>query len=168
GWTRHLLGVQLCLNGLNMLFNILFVVGYDFGVRGIALGTVAAEWATLFFAAYLLVKKLEIDVLGSRFRHLRRQVFDRSKLKALIVVNGNIMIRTLAQLTGFAWFANQGADFGDQVLAANHVLLQFVSLSAFFLDGYAHVAEMLTGKAFGAEDNAYVMEQVRHSSILAG
>src|SRR5690606_1880483 len=60
GWTRHLLGVQLFLNGLNMLFNILFVVGYDFGVRGIALVTVAAEWATLFFAAYLLVKKLEI------------------------------------------------------------------------------------------------------------
>jgi len=70
-------------------------------------------------------------------------------------------------LSGFAWFANQGSKFGDQILAANHVLLQFVSLSAFFLDGFAHVAEMLTGKACGARDRTLFIREVKHSSILA-
>ncbi len=168
GWTKHLLFVQLFLNGLNILLNVLFVVGYDLGVRGIAFGTVIAEWSTLFFASYLLLKKMQLQGFSHRLQQLRSRVFNKEKLIALFKVNGDIMIRTLALLSGFAWFANQGADFGDQVLAANHVLLQFVSLSAFFLDGYAHVAEMLTGKAFGAKDKAYFIEQVRHSSILAG
>ncbi len=168
GWTKHLLFVQLFLNGLNILLNVLFVVGYDLGVRGIAFGTVIAEWSTLFFASYLLLKKMQLQGLFHRLQQLRSRVFDKEKLIALFKVNGDIMIRTLALLSGFAWFANQGADFGDQVLAANHVLLQFVSLSAFFLDGYAHVAEMLTGKAYGAKDKPYFIEQVRHSSVLAG
>lgn len=167
GWTKHLLVVQLFLNGLNILLNILFVVGYDFGVRGIALGTVLAEWSTLFFASYLLIRKMQLGYPVFRFRQLRLHIFNRAKLVALFKVNGDIMIRTLALLTGFAWFANQGAEFGDQVLAANHVLLQFVSLSAFFLDGYAHVAEMLTGKAYGAKNRKGFVQQVRHSSVLA-
>ena len=168
GWTKQLLIVQLFLNGLNILLNVLFVVGYDLGVRGIALGTVVAEWSTFFFASYLLIKKMQLGHPARRFRQLRARVFNKAKLIALVKVNGNIMIRTLALLTGFAWFANQGADFGDHVLAANHVLLQFVSLSAFFLDGYAHVAEMLTGKAYGARDRVSFVLHVRHSSVLAG
>lgn len=168
GWTKHLLFVQLFLNGLNILLNVVFVVGFDFGVRGIALGTVLAEWITLFFASYVLIRKMQLQSLRQRLQELKSRVFHKEKLIALFKVNGDIMIRTLALLSGFAWFANQGADFGDPVLAANHVLLQFVSLSAFFLDGYAHVAEMLTGKAYGAKDKAYFTQQVKHSSILAG
>src|SRR5690606_1907360 len=168
GWTKHLLFVQLFLNGLNILLNILFVVGYDLGVRGIAFGTVIAEWSALFFASYLLIKKMQLQTLFHRLQQLRSRVFDKEKLISLFKVNGDIMVRPLALLSGFAWFANQGAVFGDQILAANHVLLQFVSLSAFFLDGYAHVAEMLTGKAYGAKAKAYFIEQVRHSTILAG
>lgn len=168
GWTKHLLLVQLFLNGLNILLNVLFVVGFDFGVRGIALGTAIAEWTTLFFASYLLIRKMKLAHLWERIQELQMLVFNKEKLIALFKVNGDIMIRTLALLSGFAWFANQGADFGDEVLAANHVLLQFVSLSAFFLDGYAHVAEMLTGKAYGAKNKTYFIQQVKHSTILAG
>src|SRR5690606_4307226 len=83
-------------------------------------------------------------------------------------VNSNIMIRTLALLSGFAWFANEGAKFGDYTLAANHVLLQFVTLSAFFLDGYAHVVEMLAGKAFGAKNKSLFILHVKQSTVLAG
>jgi len=168
GWTKHLLFVQLFLNGLNILLNVLFVVGFDLGVQGIALGTVIAEWTTLFFASYLLIRKMRLAHLWERIQELQVRVFNKEKLIALFKVNGDIMIRTLALLSGFAWFANQGADFGDEVLAANHVLLQFVSLSAFFLDGYAHVAEMLTGKAYGAKNKTYFIQQVKHSTILAG
>src|SRR5690606_20284416 len=58
--------------------------------------------------------------------------------------------------------------FGDITLAANHILLQFVSLSAFFLDGYAYVVEMLTGQAFGAKDKNRFIRAIRDSSQLAG
>ena len=168
GWPRPLLIVQLFLNGLNILLNVWFVVGLDFGVKGIAMGTLIAEWSTLFFAGYLLLRKMNFGPVLQRFRQLRERVFDKEKLLSLLRVNADIMIRTLALLFGFAWFANQGAAFGDTILAGNHVLLQFVSLSAFFLDGYAHVVEMLAGKSYGAGNKKEFSRQVRHSTQLAG
>lgn len=168
GWTRHLLWVQLFLNGLNILLNIMFVVGLNLGVKGVALGTVIAEWLALFFALFLLLRKMDIRNPIHRFQQLQLAIFNRLKLISLFRVNTDIMIRTLALLAGFAWFANQGAQFGDPILAANHVLLQFVSLSAFFLDGYAHVVEMLTGQAYGRRKKACFKQAVQSSTILAG
>lgn len=168
GWTRQLLLVQVFLNALNIILNITFVVGFDMGVEGIALGTVIAEWTSLFFASYLLFKKLGIKNPYNRYLELQAKILDKEKLIALFRVNSDIMIRTLALISGFAYFANKGAKFGDSILAANHVLLQFVSLSAFFLDGYAHVVEMLSGRSFGAKDRDGFIEQVKQSTILAG
>ncbi|MEO5789100.1 MATE family efflux transporter [Gelidibacter sp.] len=168
GWTKRLLWVQLFLNGLNIVFNITFVVGFGMGVKGIALGTVLAEWLTLFFAGYVLFHKLGLNRPLARAKELKTQILYPSKLIALFKVNSDIMIRTLALLSGFGWFANQGAKFGDHTLAANHVLLQFVTLSAFFLDGYAHVVEMLAGNAFGAKDKLAFTSQIKQSTVLAG
>src|SRR5690554_7516515 len=168
GWTRQLLVVQVFLNVLNILLNITFVVGFDMGVEGIALGTAVSEWITLFLASFLLFKKLGIKTPYNRFLALKSRILNKEKLIALFKVNSDIMIRTLALISGFAYFANQGAKFGDTILAANHVLLQFVSLSAFFLDGFAHVAEMLSGRAFGAKNKTIFIREVRHSSTLAG
>src|SRR5690606_24196641 len=92
GWTRQLLVVQLFLNGLNIGLNVLFVVGFDFGVKGIALGTVLAEWATFFFASVLLSRKMQLGSFFERFRQLRDRVFDRQKMVSLLRVNGDIMV----------------------------------------------------------------------------
>lgn len=168
GWTKQLLLLQLFLNGLNVLLNLLCVLVFEMGVKGIALGTLLAEWSTLCFGLYMVLRQLGIHQVKERIGILWQQIMDRAKLISMVRVNSDIMIRTLALLSGFAWFANQGAAFGDTTLAANHVLLQFVSLSAFFLDGYAHVAEMLTGKAFGARDVRTFSREVRDSSRIAG
>jgi len=168
GWTKQLLWVQLVLNGLNILLNLLFVVGLDMGIKGIALGTLIAEWVTLFFAWYLLTKNLNLHHPWQRLKELWNRIIDRAKIIAIFKVNADIMIRTFALLSGFAWFANQGAIFGDTTLAANHVLLQFVSMSAFFLDGFAHVSEMLSGKAIGAKDKQGFIKQIKDSTQIAG
>ena len=77
------------------------------------------------------------------------------------------MLRTLLLLAGFAWFTNQGAKFGDEVLAANHVLLQLVSFSAFVLDGFAFATESLVGRAEGAGDPGLFDRALRLTSELA-
>lgn len=167
GWTTHLLWVQLLLNGLNMGLNVLFVLGLGMGVKGIALGTVLAEWTALVFAFLLLLPKMGINQPWQRAKALHQRVFDKVRMLALFQVNRDIMIRTLALITGFAWFAKQGANFGDETLAANHILLQFVSLSAFFLDGYANVAEMRVGHAYGAKDKIRFKREVTDTTVLA-
>ena len=77
------------------------------------------------------------------------------------------MIRTLLLVFSFAWFVRQSAQFGDDVLAANHILLQLISFSAFFLDAYAYVTEALVGEAAGAKNGRRFDEAVRKSSELA-
>lgn len=168
GWTKELLWVQLLLNGLNIVLNVFFVLGMDLGIKGIAWGTLIAEWTAFLFAAHLLIQKLNLQDLLSLIQKYWHQIIHKEKLTALFKVNADIMIRTFALLSGFAWFADQGAKMGDVTLAANHVLLQFVSLSAFFLDGFAHVSEMLSGKALGQKNKTEFMRQFKDSTQLAG
>lgn len=166
--TSKLLMVQLFLNGLNIGLNLLFVLGLGWGVKGIALGTIIAEWMTFGLASWIVFRSLKLMDQPVEFFWPWQQVFVKAKLVAMLKTNSDIMIRTLALLSGFAWFADQGAKFGDVTLAANHILLQFVSLSAFFLDGYAYVVEMLTGQAIGAKDKKGLIRDIRDSTQLAG
>ena len=89
-------------------------------------------------------------------------------LRQTMRANADIAIRTLALLFGFTWFTDQGARFGDTVLAGNHILLLFVSFSAFFLDGFAFAAESLVGRAVGARQRVAFEHAVRVSTLLAG
>ncbi len=168
GWTKELLWVQLLLNGVNIFLNVFFVVVFDLGISGIALGTLLAEWLALFYAWHLITRKLELKQPLQSLKSLWQQIINRTKIVAIFKVNIDIMVRTFALLAGFAWFANQGAIFGDTTLAANHVLLQFVSLSAFFLDGFAYVSEMFSGKTIGSKDKDGFLKQLKDAMQLAG
>ena len=168
GETRKLLMLQLFLNGLNILLNLFFVIVLDFGVKGIALGTVLAEWSSFFMGLWMVRKTLNHLLADVSDKFNWKVLLEKQKFIEMMLVNGNIMIRTLALLFGFAWFTNRGAGFGDGILAANHILLQFVSLSAFFLDGYAYVVEMMAGKAIGARDERKFSTELKLANQLAG
>jgi MATE family multidrug resistance protein len=79
----------------------------------------------------------------------------------------NILIRTFALLLGFGWFTRAGAQLGSDTLAANHLLQQLISFSAFFLDGVAFVTETFVGRAIGAKDVALLRIAVYRSSVVA-
>lgn len=168
GKTKELLWVQLLLNGVNIGLNILFVVGFYMGVKGIALGTVMAEYVALIFAWLLLANRLAINNPIQQIKLLWTEIIDRLKVLSMFKLNADIMIRTFVLLAGFAWFADKGAQIDDTVLAANHVLLQFISLSAFFLDGFAYVVEMLSGRAIGQNNKREFIRQLKDSSVIAG
>ena len=168
GRTRALLAIQLFLNGLNIILDIYFAGILNLGAKGIALGTLIAEWTSGLVALALIYKVL-------RSRHQDQtpfwswpQIADPHKIRLTLAANTDILVRTLTLVFGFAWFINQSARFGDTTLAANHILLQLVSFSAFFLDGYAFVAEALVGRAFGARQREQFRRAVVLSSQLAG
>lgn len=168
GRTGLLLRTQIVLNGLNIVLDVLFAGVLGWGVRGIALGTAMAEWITLVLALGLAYQML-------RDRHEDAEPFwpwarivDADRARKTLGANADIMVRTLALLGGFAWFTSQGARFGDTVLAANHVLLQLVSASAYLLDGYAHATEVMVGRAMGARTRDALDRAVRAATELAG
>jgi MATE family multidrug resistance protein len=89
------------------------------------------------------------------------------QLKRTIAVNGDIMIRSLALIAVFVWFMSQGARQGDVVLAANSVLMQFITVAAFFLDGLAFATEALVGRAVGSAHRAGLTAAARMTTLWA-
>ena len=167
GKSRTLLVVQLFLNGLNILLDIWFAGILGWGASGIALGTVIAEWATVLFAGLLTYKTLsDRKILAEEFWP-KTKIMDWSALLKTISSNVDIMLRTLILVFSFAFFTNQSAKFGDTILASNHILLQLIAFSAFFLDGYAFVAEALVGNALGAKRGDVFDLAVRRTTVLA-
>ncbi|MEN1956195.1 MATE family efflux transporter [Luteimonas changyuni] len=167
GRSRELLFVQLLLNGLNAGLDVWFAGALGMGARGIGLGTAIAECLTCVVAIIVVLRVL-------RARHRDHAPFlqwariaDMDRVRQALAANGDILVRTLCLLLAFGWFANAGARFGDVTLAANHILLQLVSFSAFFLDGFAFVAEAQVGAAWGARDRRRFRRAVRLTSELA-
>ena len=164
--TRYALAIQIWLNAVNIISDIVFVVGFGWGVQGVAMGTVLAEVTALVFASGIVLY-LWRQRYGKTVSLDYRQIFEFGAVKRMLGVNRDIFLRTMFLLVGFAWFTGQGAKFGDITLAANYVLLQFLNFSAFFLDGFAYAAESLVGHAFGTGQRNRVQRTVRLSMHLA-
>ncbi|PCD02607.1 MATE family efflux transporter [Sphingomonas spermidinifaciens] len=152
GRTRAALGIQLILNLANVALTTWFVWALGWGVRGVGLATAAADWIAVVAA---------LGVTRSGWRGEAARLFDRAALARLFAVNRDLMIRTLALLALFAWFTNAGARLGAETLAAQQVLMQFVAVSAFVLDGFCFTAEARVGAAIGARDRAGMLRAVR-------
>jgi len=156
--TRAVLVLQVWMNGVNVLLSILFVLGFGWGVNGVAFATFLAEWSGLAMGLYLCRAAFRVP----DWRDWAR-VFERVKLVRMARVNTDILIRSLLLEMIFLSFMFLGADFGDVTLAANQVLLQFLHITAYALDGFAFSAEALVGQAVGARAVAVL----RRASVVA-
>jgi MATE family multidrug resistance protein len=150
GRTDIGLVLQLILNLSNMVLDGLFVLGFSWDVRGVALGTLIAE--CLAATIGLLIALRHLRSVGGGWS--RDRLFDSARLRRTIAVNGDIMLRSLALVSVFVWFMSEGAKQGVVILAANAILMHFISVGAFFLDGMAFAAEALVGRALGASQRA--------------
>lgn len=155
--TRAVLVLQVWMNGLNILLDLWFVLGLGWGVGGVAVATLIAEWSGLALGLWLCRAGLAGHVLTDRAR-----LFDREKLGRMMRVNTDIMIRSVILQGAFTSFVFLGARFGEVTQAANQVLLQFLEITAYALDGFAFAAEALVGQAVGAGSRA----GFRRASIL--
>lgn len=165
GHTKALLIVQIFMNGSNILLDIYFAGVLEMGASGIALGTAIAEWTSLCLAMFLVIRILKQRSNAELIPWQRLK--DLTALRRTFSVNRDIMIRTFLLVGSFAWFVRESAQFGDSQLAANHILLQFISFSAFFLDAFAYIAEALVGEALGSQDMSGFDQAVRLSTELA-
>ena len=143
--TRAVLVLQLWMNGLNIILDLWFVLGLGWGVAGVASATLIAEFSGLALGLWLCRGAFA----GDQWRDWAR-VFDRARLRLMASVNGDIMVRSVALNAMFILFIFQAAAFDDETLAGNQILLQFLEITAYALDGFAFAAEALVGLSMGA------------------
>ena len=156
--TRSVLVVQLLMNGLNVGLDVWFVLSLGWGVQGVAVATLIAEWSGLAMGLWLCR-----DALGWAALRDRARIFDAARLARMLAVNSDIMVRSVVLQGSFTAFVFLGAGLGDATLAANQVLMLFLEITAFALDGFAFAAEALVGAAIGAGTRG----GVRQAGILA-
>ncbi len=155
--TKAILAIQVVMNSANIILDLIFVLGFDWGVSGVAWATFIAEWSGLALGLWLCRDAFA----GTAWRDAAR-IFDRIRLKRMAIVNTDIMIRSVLLQAVFVSFLFWGADFGDVNLAANQILLQFLYITAYAQDGFAFAAESLVGQALGARRRA----ALRRAAIL--
>ncbi|QPI63487.1 MATE family efflux transporter [Vreelandella venusta] len=146
--ARVTLMILVLTNSVNIVLDLWFVVGLGMTSGGVALASVIADYSALTFGGYLVLRQL-VHLEGG---FQRQRLLVVSAYSALVNVNANLFVRTLGLLFAMAFFTAQGARQGDTVLAANAVLLQFIMLTSYALDGFAHAAESLVGRAYGRRD----------------
>ncbi|MDX1822281.1 MAG: MATE family efflux transporter [Paracoccaceae bacterium] len=156
--TRAVLVIQLWMNGANIALDLWFVLGLGWGVEGVAWATFLAEWSGLALGLWFCRAAFRVPAWRDWAR-----VFDRVALARMMAVNTDILIRSLLLQGIFLSFLFLAAGEGDVVLAANQVLLQFLHITAYALDGFAFAAEALVGQAMGARNRA----GLRRSAVLA-
>lgn len=143
--TRGVLALQLWMNLVNIGLDLWFVLGLGWGVKGVATATLTAEWTGLAFGLWLCR-----SAFAGPGWHDPGRLFARERLGPMLRVNTDIMIRSVLLQGAFTTFTFLGAGFGDRTLAANQVLMQFLEITAYALDGFAFAAEALVGQAVGA------------------
>ncbi len=146
------LWTQLVLNAVNVVLSPLFVIGLGAGLYGVGIASAVAEWAG--FAVGLWLMRREFARQGGLKPGVvsRANLLDGTQLRRLGIANSNIFVRTLTLTLGFNFFGNAAASEGSLFMAANHIHMQLITMSALVLDAFAHTAEAVTGAAYGAKD----------------
>jgi len=157
--TGAVFWIQLGMNGVNIALNFVFVLGFGWGVEGVAIATVIAEalgaGLGLWFCRAAFARPAWRD---------RARILERSRLIRMALLNMDILLRSAMLMIIFSSFVFIGARFGDVTLAANEVLIQFMYITAYAMDGFAFAAETLIARAYGRKDRA----RVRRSAMMTG
>lgn len=155
--TRAVLAIQVVMNGVNIALDLWFVLGLDWGVQGVAIATLLAELGGLALGLWFCR-----DLLNSAAARHWPAIFDRARLWRMAAVNSDILIRSVVLEAIVVSFLFLAAGEGDVTLAANQVLLQFLHVTAFAMDGFAFAAEALVGQAVGAR----AVGELRRAAVM--
>ena len=155
--TKIPMTIAIIINGFNIIFSVLFVVIFKQDVAGVALGTVIAQYCGLTTALIFLFTKYKRYLIRIKLDIL----LDVSKLKRFFRVNGDLMIRSILLVLTIAFFTNQSAKLGDNLLSVNMIILQSFYIFSYFTDGFAYAGEAIVGKFTGANDDVNLRKAIK-------
>lgn len=150
--------IAIVVNVVNIGSNAFFISVLDMHSSGVALGTLIAQYTGLLLAGLFLFRKYR-NLLGLIcFAEIVRW----DEIKRFLKVNSDIFVRTLLLISVLTFFTSRSASYGDNLLAANTILLQFYMLFSYFMDGFANAAEALSGKLLAARKPKAFRLMLRH------
>jgi multidrug resistance protein, MATE family len=149
--------IALLVNIANIIFSAFFIMYLGMKSDGVALGTVIAQYSGLILGLVLLFR-----YYGKLFKYWRlKSILYWEAIKQFMKVNNNILIRSILLTGTFFYFTAESASYGDDILSINSLLLQFLWILSYFIDGFAFAAEALVGKAVGAKNRSQLSSTIK-------
>ncbi|ARD44424.1 MATE family efflux transporter [Colwellia sp. PAMC 21821] len=160
----------IATNLINLGLDLLFVIGFAWQVKGVAMATLIAEYSGLVIGLGFVYKNFKQKFMGlfSGVQQMFDAVLERAALLSYFKLNRDILIRTLCLEICFVFMTFQGARLGDDVIAANAILMNFLMLISFGLDGIANAAEVMVGKAKGENNQKNMFVSVNIALFWTG
>ena len=153
--------IAILINVVNIGLSVLFVNVFKMGVVGVALGTVMAQYTGLLTAFIFMLVRYRQYLVPVR----RAILLQADKLRRFFKVNTDFMIRSILLVLTIAFFTNQSAKLGDDILAVNMILMQFFYIFSYFTDGFAYAGEALVGRFTGAHDLSNLKKTIKYLLI---
>lgn len=169
--SRLPMWIAIFLNIVNIVCSLIFVLVLHWGIRGVALGTVIAQYSGLAVGLFFMVKKyghLFVQYCGDatldakeRFLKMMRETLQWKEMRGFFKVNGDIFLRTVCLSAVFTFITAASTRMGPEILAIDALLLQFCTLFSYIMDGFAYAGESLVGRYIGAQDAKSLRLSVR-------
>jgi MATE family multidrug resistance protein len=154
------LKLTLLTNILNIIFNCIFLFGLGMKSDGVALGTVLAQYFGLIAGLFMLTG----PGLKKAFSDFKRVCAELS-LWDYLAMNRDLMLRTVLLLLSLSWFTSRSGALGNDVLAVNSILMQFIYILSYGVDGFAHAVESLSGAAYGNGDYSLLKAVIKRCTF---
>ena len=152
--------IIITINLLNIILDYYFVFILNMNIEGVAYASLISESSIIIFIIIFLIN--DRGFLNKRI--FKESVSSFTSLKNKLLVNGNMFIRSVILMTCFAHFMSLSADYGEIMLAANTILLNFFFIFSYGIDAFAHASEVMVGNSVG-EKNVQKYDFVVRSSF---
>ncbi len=149
--------ITIAINILNAGLSYWLVNSYQMNTAGVALGTVLAQYSGLILAIIFFV----IYYQKSLNKLAYQGVLQLKAIKEFLLINSDIFIRTLCLIFTFSFFKVYSGKEGLIIGAANMLLLEFIGIAAYGIDGFAFAAESITGKYYGAHNKSLLQKAIK-------
>ncbi len=157
--SKFPLYISLFVNIVNIIFNLIFVYLLNMNVDGVALGTVVAQYLGIVVTVLLLRKHYKNFLTKLKMQ----EILNKEKIKKFFRINTDIFLRTLLLIFTISFFTAKSAEFNNNILAANFILLQLWLIISYGVDGFAFAAESLVGRYTGAKDKINLKKVIKNS-----
>ena len=164
---------DLVVNGMNILMSVVLALGFTLGgihydgmgFRGVAAGTVVAQYSGLTIALLLLLVKYRRNTLSTLVSADLKGLFRGGETRRFFVMNADLFVRSLCFIAIYIGFTVISARYGDLLLAVSSIMMKLLMIFSYFTDGFAYAGEALTGKYIGAKDNDMFRQTVRWTFV---
>ena len=162
--TKSVMLQLVIINLMNVIASLYLAVYLEYGIFGVALGSVLAQISGLL---------LSVIIFLNHFKTLNFSSFDLKKIHNLngflnlFSISKNLFVRTMILVSVQAYLIKKSGLIGVDQLATMEILIVIFGISSYTLDAFAHAAESTVGVSIGSKNKKNIYKSIKNTTEFA-